>query len=877
MKREPKALTALATLVSLALVAGCAASSDDGDSNADALSKPDLTARFADLRKVKTKDFASAMGLEAMNLGATEINKVLSVHSKYGDLGVDEKPTSVFAAQAEDNPLVPGDAKVKSLTDIKQGLAQDLGENEFPTELAKVRLAHLASGQDKYYVQSGFGMNGALGLSWGHSAAGFGSAGKMSLGLGFKKGEAVEAHVVVATDSDSLGTLMQVNGEAMMTARNFVIPEKIDDIQKMKPGEMFSLKGTGTFAANFGIGVPILVANAGPFAYTIAVSAGLSHAVEGILDVGLVKLDGDEVVIDVGMSKGTVNSESFGITGGWGVNTTCDDGAECLDSKIGGIVKRGLIHQLNGFMKTSIVASKSDADNRLELARMRFHMSQPEVPAAIQHALHGDLRYAQALYSQNLAAANPPVKFDFDMMRASTTTSRSFGAELLGVDIYHNSSSTTSGSFEVQTPDGVQSVLWDSFQKSSGWFQMNSGSKLTAISSAGLDATNPDKVATRANLVVQTVVGDKAMDDDILLDSSDALIAMLAGKDALAPLGTYGDAMAAALNQACPISEDSDGRKTWNESCNVDLIQDETKAVVNVDKTTVSLLEARRRGVAAFNAQSKVSSLPDDYKKLLSAAAELHLTLDMVTFHAITDNSAPGVSFALNYRLDDKALDMLAKSDPAALKGALQAYIATVSASRVGFDGASPPKDADIAAAGDAMTSLLATYKFQYESLASNESDDLPRVIGNKPYVKLPVGIRFDVSDVANVDSPERMEQYIADDKRIRVESISHQRALVGKAFFDGIVAAASNNLKFGNLRSRLFKEQAAAYPLLAILSAKNLEVGFDLGADAKNDFWHKRERFAKAGFSAESVSAHGASVEPITAKMFNLDAMMSH
>ncbi|CAN5911817.1 hypothetical protein BH11MYX4_BH11MYX4_53930 [soil metagenome] len=182
-------------------------------------------------------------------------------------------------------------------------------------------------------------------------------------------------------------------------------------------------------------------------------------------------------------------------------------------------------------------------------------LDQPEVAGALEQALHGDLRYAQALYSRSLQDAKQPVTFDFDMMRASMSSSRSFGADIFGISVYHRVAVEKTGSFAVQTPDGVQSVLWNSFEKSGGWFQMDHGSKLTAISSASLNAGSPDKAINRANLVVQSVVGDKHMDDDVLLDSTDALIVTLAGTEALAPLDKYGSPMQEAVGRECPVTK----------------------------------------------------------------------------------------------------------------------------------------------------------------------------------------------------------------------------------------------------------------------------------------------------------------------------------
>ena len=248
----------------------------------------------------------------------------------------------------------------------------------------------------------------------------------------------------------------------------------------------------------------------------------------------------------------------------------------------------------------------------------------------------------------------------------------------------------------------------------------------------------------------------------------------------------------------------------------------------------------------------------------------------MVKIHAVGDSSGPGVSFALNYRLDDTALGILAKAKSADYHAAMERYLSTVGAARAGIASTKPISEDDAKSAADAMVEVLKGFQGRYKNLSENESDDLPRVLSGKTYINQPIGIRFDVSDVANADGPERMKQYLEDTNRIRVESMSHQRALLAKDLFDGLVGAASKNVGFSNGKARLFAEQAAAYGLAAVIPSQNLEIGLDLAADTKSTFWSKRERFIKAGFQAVAKSGRGKEVEPIANKLFDLDKMMT-
>jgi hypothetical protein len=869
MRRNVIATMGLLGLFALTAAPGCAAETEETEDGSGAISKPALRARFADARRIDTRNLSMVVA----DIGGDALTNALRVRSKYGELGVGIIDTNVFGKVAENNSLVPSSGKVKSLEALRAGLADQLGDKDFPTELAALRLAHLSSGTDKYYVETGFTIRGAIGPKLSHNVGGFGD-NDLKLDIGFRKGENVETRVVVAAPDAKLGDLMDASGEAIAVMREgiggFVIPEDAEQITKMKPGEAFGIRARGTFAANFGVGAPFLIADAGPFAYTVAVSAALSHAVDGVLDVQLVRLGGDEVALDVGISDGEVNERSLGIKGNFGFPELCDDGQKCLDDRAEKIVKKALTKRLREFMKTSIGVSGGENVQRLELARMRFHLNAAESAQALEQALHGDLRYAQALYARSLSDANPPVIFDLDMLRASMTSQRTFGAQLFGMNIFHRTAVERTGSFAVQTPNGVQSVVWDSFKKTSGFFQMDHGSKITALSSASLSAENPDKAVNRANLLVQTVVGDKDMDDDMLLDSTDALIAMLAGKDALAALDKFGTPMQKAVGAECGGRDAETNKETWDEACNIQLLGEEGRKVVTVDGVQYTLSAARAEGVKAFLAQPAVARLPREHQPLLTSAAELRLTLQTVKVRAI-GKDGPDVSFALNYRLDDGALSALSKVDEAAFKNAALSYFSVVGGERVGVSGGRSISDRDANKAADEMVKGLQRFKAQYRNVSENETQDLPSLLAGKPFIRLPIGIRFDVSNVANVDSPERMARYVDDTDRIRVESLSHQRALIGKDLYDSVLRGSETGVKYSNFKGRLFSEQAAAYPILAVLPPSKLEVGMDLAADLNS-----AERFSKAGFKALSVSARGSEVEAITSKLFDIDAMLA-
>jgi hypothetical protein len=859
-----RTLTTLSVLSATLLLAACSASDEgSGASEDDATEAPKLLSRFADLKKIRTEN------LERLVAGyaTPKLNAALSSNGN----GVTFGTPIVFGASAEQNSIVPDGGKVRGIDAIVSGLATRFGDSDFSTRLNAARLAHLKSSSDKYYVESTIDLGAAVDHQWSFPAAGFAGA---SASLGFSAGGSIGARIVVASEAGGLQSAVKGAGAAVNTLRGFVVPRSAEDIRKLKTGEMFGLRGEGKLGANFGVGVPLLVASPGQLlGYSVVASGGVSAVLSGKLDVQLIRLEGDEVAVEVGMEDAQVGAFSAAIEGGWGVNTVCDDGQACLktiqiagrDVNLGKLVEKSLVSRLNETFKSRIAVSGSNSTSRVTISRIRFHLDRGdknEVDKALQQALKADVRYAQAIYNRDLAQGAPSVTVDFDLLRSASTSTRDFGATIFGLDIYHRSVVENKGEFAIQTPEGTQAVLFDSFSKKSGWFQMDHGYKRTGIAALTLNAAKPQNAQSESNLFLQTVVGDSHMDDDLLLDNADALIAMIGGAATLAPLDTYGNAMERAVWTECPVQtvETASGpeKKTWDEKCNTQLL-DPARKVVAIEGSKMSMVDAKTRGLAAFKAALAKVSIPEAHKQMLLSAAELRLTLQSVGIHNLDAANGPNVSFALNMRLDDAALTVLSKQSAASYKRALTEYVAAISTKRDEVTGERAPAT-DAASKWDATIGEM-TKVFERESrsirvLAETEQVRLPEALAGKRYAGAPMGIRFAIDD--------------ADYVKATMSSVSQQRAKASAKLFDGLLDTAK---AFRGMD--LYPEHAAAYPLLALVPANNLEVGMDVKADTASSFWVSRARFAAAGFKSVTASAKGDDVSTIASGLFNLDSLM--
>ncbi|AKU95490.1 hypothetical protein AKJ09_02154 [Labilithrix luteola] len=862
-------------LVSIVVLAGvaCAAPEEEGDSSQAAVTE--LKAYWADAKKLDLGDLSRV----AVGFATDELNNQISGPN----IGARFDAPNVFAAAAEPNRVLPDGSEIKALDTVVSGLGARFGENELGTQVNAARLKHLQSGADKYYVESGFALNAGINHGWSFSAGGFGGNG-VGTSLGFDAGVALSSRVIIAASDDRVLDVLKAPLASVKQMRGFVYPRSADDIRKMKTGEMFALRGSGKLGGNFGLGAPLLVADpTGSLAYSVVLSAGVSSVISGQLDVQLVRLDGDEVVVDVGVENGKGVSFNAAVTDGFGVKGICEDNERCLRAlEFGGkkfdsakYVEKAIEQRLNQYLTFQVTAGAATNSSRVSLSRFRFHLdggNKDETSRALEQALKFDLRLAQAIYNRDLGESAPAVVVDFDAVRASTTSTRNFGFELMGMNVYHNAVVKNEGTFVLQTPDGAKNILWDTLQKSGGWFQMQHDLRRTGVAAQTLDAKNPDDFRSEANLFVQTVVSDSHMDDDMIIDNIDGLIGGVAGQKVVDALDTIGNDMQRLVWDACPVEKDDSGKPLyWDEQCNVNLLDAPSDAVCNnpASANLTNPAATQRCQMKALKAQGPgvvdeaIRDLPDQFKALVRDAANTRLALQTVMIHDRDATNGPNASFCLGLRLDDKALDLLTKRTKDQYLASLRDYLANVYADR-NLVGKGTSKD-DVRGKVDEkwgkqmgkMADEFARRAAAYRLIADAEAQ-IPRVLRGKRYSSFPLGLRFAVEG----------QQAGAYEKAILVSPAS-ERAKAAAALFDGLKSVADG------ISAPLYTEETATFPFLALVPYDNLQVGMDIGADVKSDFWVKRERFLTAGFKSASQTAKGKDVSLISAGMFSLDAIV--
>ena len=771
-----------------------------------------------------------------------DLGDLVAVGSKFTAAQIDDAlASSDFGSLQLDAPqfyALPGvadpDLTLENIDSLVTGLAARYGERELTTEVNATRRAHLMSSSDRVYVESAFSVN--LDLGWSHVVGGLGDA---TLGVGFTAGSSLKARVIGAY-RDELAGVKSAPLRALRDLRGFVFPRSLDEIRAMKPGESLALEGDGALGANLGVGVPILVANpgGGPITYSIVLSAGLRTRIAGSLDIQLVRLDGDQLVIDVGMEKVREFGARLALDDAWGVQgllkTHIDLGG--IDVDLGKLVDKALQKQLNAKLDLISAAVSTDRQaSRVSVARLRFSLDGGDLAVlgpAIAQALHGDVRLAQALANRR----EPGVVAEFDLLRSGSSATSFAGLDLLGMRFF-TTTIASQGQAVIQTPGGVRALMFESLHKQSGSFFSEHGYTRVGLSGLNFDPDNPGEARGEANLFVQLQEADKFMERDKMLDQVDAVILALAGSDAMHSIETIGNQLERFVEQTCPNSQAFD-------PCRIDVLS---------NPTVISL---RQQGSAAASAAA--GNLADTQRALLVELAEFRMTAQ-ATYEPKASLVGPDSTWTIDFRFDDAALtQMMSHDKPADVKAAITNYATTVGIQRI-----RPPEQidsdrlqiaSDLKSRIDALVKRYATAQQDYDRLLGVEQAVVAK-LG-------PIGPRALEIHVP-VDASKRplYESAVAG-------SLAEARSRVATALFDDFVKST------GGFPTRV--EQATGYSLLALVDPSRIDLRVDAKMNLSDTFSQDFAHYRAAGYAPFDSYGKGADVATIDGGLFSIDAIIA-
>ena len=714
---------------------------------------------------------------------------------------------------------------------LKTGLAARYGERELSTEVNRVRAAHLADSDDTLYAEVELEIDGRLSDGWSMDVEGLTDA---IASVGFGAGVSVQGRVITAVDFPADDPLRHVDA-----VRGFSIPRSAEDLREMKPGELVALRGEGRLGLNIGAGVPLLIAEpTGILTYNIVLTAALRSQLEGVLDIQLVKLEGGQLVLDVGIDKAKKKGARLAIEDRWGVQGLLEAEVEIagIDVDLGKLVDKALQNQLNDKLDViSAHAERTETTTRTSVARFRLDVdvADPDLlEAALEQAVVGDIRLAQALANRG----EPGIEAEFDLLRSGVSATSGAGIDVFGLSFFRERIESE-GSVVVQAPGGARSLMFDSLHEEGGWFTSRHGYTRVGLSGLVFDPTG-DVVASEANLFVQLAESDGAMERDKLVDHLDSIIVALGGEQAYAAIDAPANALEVLTQSLCPGAEIAD-------SCTWESTQDP------------QLAPARAEALAAFS--DAIAEQPQATYDLLMTVAE-HKLLAQSTYEVKHNGYiGPGTDVFVDFRLDDATLSDLAfRNDGDDLVDALTEIVMATDAEREqsAEDIADDRKELraeareELAVLGEHFDAFAADY--QRMVAAQDATVESIGAIGARA-----LEVRF------SIDQSNRPKY-----KDATARSIAQARAARVSQMFDDMLEDGG--------QFDPHEEQLVAYGLLALASVDHLDLRVDIDHMTKDTLATTRKVYRWAEYP-EHVEAYarGPKTDPIDGGLFDIDALV--
>lgn len=797
-----------------ALAIGCASETEDeaGD-GAGAQSVTQFRTIWKDVRELDGSGWTKLIG-EATS---TEIQKAIS-----GDFLKAEWDVKAASTGANvDASSLPG-MSVYDLDTISSGLLQRFGDADLPARVNAIRKARVQGG---YYLDATTTAGITPSKSWsitGPSAGDFTS----SISFGFDAGAAVTSRVVVHSKKDELKNEAKAWLSSLVSSKDYFFAEGAEKVDAMQPGEMWGMRGKGRLGAHVGLSVPVIVKE-------IIASAAFSAHLEGIIDVQVVKLDDNQVVVDLGINDGRLGAWSAGIGTSFGIPDMCKDSATgqngaCLPTIGSGAASVDLKTKvpelaqkvLNEYLGVRVTTGGSNKSSRLSVLRMKFDFgaasgdAAKEARAAFARAIRFDARHAQTLANQQMGAGRPSVIVEADLFRAMATSTRYTDFNAFGFSVYQSNDTSTEGSMTLKTPTDTKVITYALRNKRGGWFQTRHGFDRLAFASTSA------KEGTHANLVLNLATSDAHLDErGLVTENADAALLSIAGRPATDALDAFGNVLEGKV-ASCGT----------NDACVFGAL-----GGADAESARTAFEAAREHQIGSLVA---LRGLPGGYKELASEAVRMRLSAQALAFSG-DQFEGPSVDFTFGIRLDDKGLDeLLDPKREADFKARAYDYLVLATSMR----------RADVAPAGrmskedllerirgenvpalddpkwpvykplvDALAKSFVESAKKYQAVRALDRD-ARNAMSQYEGRYAPVFVGLDIDALQAVSDRKAAQQDFA--------SLHHQAAQISAGLVDGLYDIADGEM---HRTTHLWAEHLVGYTLAAMVSPTNRETTIDL------------------------------------------------
>jgi hypothetical protein len=852
-----RARSVLLALVATSTFSGCALTGDEEESSESAVSEKFRTI-WADLKEANGDDWAKI----GTKLLSDKMQDGISRNRVDFDWDV-----RAAGKQGKASSL-PG-LTVYDLDALSSGLLQKFGEGDLPAQVNKIRRDRVQDGS--YYLDANtkVTLDGSFGWgSDGPNATDF----KTMVWFGFDAKASLDSRVVVHAPSDSVKEQGKAWLQSLMKERDYFLHKSADKVLEMKPGEMWGLRGQGTLGAHVGVGIPIVIGQP----VSVILSAGASAAMQGMLDVQVVRLDDKQVVVDLGIEEGKISGWSVGLGTSYGMPGSCRDSAAgqdksaCLpqvnDIDLSDSVPKLTKKLVNSYLGTNITVGGKKGDSRLSVLRLKFDFgakggNSEEVKRAFARAIRLDAREAQTLYYQQIDNPKRPVTVEADLFRSMSSGVRYTNWNAFGMRVYEKTDSTYTGAMALRTPTETQLVSYDVRNRRSGWFETRHGFDRMGFASIGTKGAE-------ANLVFNLATSDKRLDArGLITNNADAALAALAGRKASDALDPFGNPLEGRI-RFCGAGNECAFKELGGND-----LPSATTAFAGAVQGQI--------GKLGFGA--------DDYGKISAEAARIRLVAQGLSFGQDV-NDGPGVDFTYGTRFDNAGLATL--MNPGRVddfKARAFDYLATTTSIEREFIGevksSSPAKftkeqliarlkmrDVNAPATGvpeilqdpkyptygklvEALAAIYKTSAEEYSALASTETSAQEAM---KSYEGryVPVFVGVSLKALKSADAALEKNQETAES--VAFGSVAHKRAIAATGLFDKLYKEASGSLK---MQTHLWSEHLVGYTLASLVPTNQRETTLDFRVSGD-----VTARFKAAGLDAWSpcVPEAGKSKEDV-------------
>jgi hypothetical protein len=279
--------------------------------------------------------------------------------------------------------------------------------------LNETRQRFLQGSNFNYYAESEFAVSTNGDLSFTTDASDF------DVKVGFEPSIELKARTIFAHEGN-FEAVLRSPLQAARELRGFVLPRDTDDLRNLLPGECISLSGNGVLGFNIGANLPIF--SMSPIDHLVLHARfhiGARVRTSGNIDVQMIRGDGSELLIDVGLTNARDRRHRVSIDSGFGLEgfpALLEVSVGSQSYSLGSIAETLIERRLSrtGLLSYGVASVTANSEERQSIQRFRIDLNKSSraLDQAIKQATSGDLRLMQSLADRDGSGVDEVVSFE---------------------------------------------------------------------------------------------------------------------------------------------------------------------------------------------------------------------------------------------------------------------------------------------------------------------------------------------------------------------------------------------------------------------------------------------------------------------------------